>query len=81
MSCNHITTLNWPPYSPDLNPIENVWAIIKSKLKLHPVHTLDQLEHILHRIWLDLQDNLAVNLINSMHNRCLKVIRNNGLRV
>jgi len=23
----------WPPYSPDLNPIENWWAIIKTKLK------------------------------------------------
>ena len=29
---NEITFIDWPPYSPDLNPIENVWAFIKGKL-------------------------------------------------
>ena len=27
-----ISTLDWPPQSPDINPIENVWAIIKQEL-------------------------------------------------
>ena len=29
---NEITVTDWPPYSPDLNPIDNVWAFIKAKL-------------------------------------------------
>jgi transposase len=33
--------MDWPPYSPDLNPIENLWAIMKQEIyKLHP-----ELEH------------------------------------
>ena len=27
------TILNWPPHSPDLNPIEMVWAIMKQNMK------------------------------------------------
>ena len=35
---NHgILLLDWPPYSPEMNPIENLWAIVKRKLlELYP---------------------------------------------
>ena len=24
--------MEWPPHSPDLNPIENLWALLKAKI-------------------------------------------------
>ena len=32
LSQNKVETIEWPAYSPDLNPIENLWAWIKQKL-------------------------------------------------
>ena len=35
-----------PTYSPDLNPIEDLWKIIKSKVYLSNYNTLDELIEI-----------------------------------
>ena len=38
----HVIPLcEWPPYSPELNPIEHVWAILKQRLADNHSHLLD----------------------------------------
>ena len=48
-----INTLEWPPHSPDLNPIENLWRLLKSRLKSSETRpkTLPQLRALLEQEW------------------------------
>ncbi len=38
--------MNWPPQSTDLNPMENLWRIIKIKVsgRRHQVRTVEELK-------------------------------------
>ena len=42
---------DWPANSPDLNPIENVWRILKSRVKLHHSMTANQLRKAIEKEW------------------------------
>jgi len=37
-----IKIIEWPPYSPDLNPMENTWARVKSDLERNYLQPLDR---------------------------------------
>jgi transposase len=37
-----VNVMDWSPYSPYLNPIENFWAFMKAKIyELYSIHTLN----------------------------------------
>ncbi len=42
---------NWPHKSPESNPIENVWRILKSRVKLHKYLTSRQLRQAMEEEW------------------------------
>lgn len=69
-----IVTLDWPSQSPDANPIENVWALLKHKFRGKRVCTLKQLTRQIRLIWRSLPKEYAVNLVKSMPRRCQAII-------
>lgn len=67
-----IQRMEWPAYSPDLNPIEHVWDALGRKIAelQPPPRTLQELARTLQEQWTLLPHILIDNLINSMNNRC-----------
>lgn len=82
-----VTLVRWPPYSPDLNPIENIWKLLKERicdrypeLIAYPEsdEALDRLQAAAEEVWYDFEDELFEKLILSMRRRMQAVIDNNG---
>jgi Fe2+ or Zn2+ uptake regulation protein len=73
--------MDWPSNSPDLNPIENLWAIVKRNVELRKPKNLGELEVFLGEEWENIPNSLLINLVNSMPQRCKEVIEKNGERI
>lgn len=79
-----INLIDWPPYSPDLNPIEHIWFHLKAKvLELYPElnhlsggtdSIREKLEQALQEAWEVLPQALFDSLLDSMKRRCEAVI-------
>jgi len=66
IECFIRTLINWPPSSPDLNPIENIWRILKQRIRNRNPHggwSLQQLEEALIDIW---NHEITVDQINKL---------------
>ncbi|PKC15852.1 hypothetical protein RhiirA5_237890, partial [Rhizophagus irregularis] len=68
----------WPSNSPDLNPIENLWAIIKSKVEKRMPKNISELEEFMVEEWENIPETVLINLSKSMRRRCELIIENNG---
>lgn len=75
---NNITVLEWPSCSPDLNPIENVWKILKERVYKCKSKNNDEFIKNITNEWNNIDKKILRSLINSMPNRIHKVIENNG---
>ncbi|KAJ3447096.1 transposable element-related [Anaeramoeba flamelloides] len=68
----------WPPNSPDLNPIENLWAIMDSHLEKNRPTNVENFIEVLYNVWEKLKWETLENLIKSMEKRILLVIQEDG---
>jgi transposase len=82
-----VILINWPPYSPDLNPIENLWSILKERIctrypELSDMPKTqaakDRLIEAAQELWHELEDEVFENLLNSMPKRMQAVIDADG---
>lgn len=71
--------LDWPPQSPDLNPIENLWRILKQQVYTKHFSSVLELKARIIQVWHHvLQGELLEKLALSMRSRLLAVIQARG---
>lgn len=83
-----ITTVSWPPYSPDLNPIKHVWKKLKELVYIrHPdilslpkdtEATKEAIFEAIKEAWEAIPDEFFKALVDSMPRRVQAVIDANG---
>ncbi|POM64603.1 Transposase [Phytophthora palmivora] len=73
-----LISLGHPPQSPDLNPIENVWFIMKKELQKNPATSIDDLKVKLLDIWTSIDDDVVRKCVLSMPKRLKAVLASKG---
>lgn len=77
---NNITVLKWPPYSPDLNPIENLWAKMEYMTRNRNPTSREHLWDMVHDTFQEIVANkdYIKKLVHSMPKRLNDVIEAHG---
>lgn len=74
----NIDVLEWPPQSPDLNPIENLWDLVDREIRKRKHSNCAQLMDHIRSEWEQIPSNVLESLIDSMPRRLRAVVSNKG---
>lgn len=66
LSKQSFKTMSWPPYSPDANPIENVWAYMTRSWPSMENRTVEALDGIIQEKWEELRHKPGMNKNSGM---------------
>ncbi len=73
-----VKVMDWPSMSPDLNPIEHLWGILKRKEEECKVSNIHQLHEVIMEEWKRTPVATCEALVNSMPKWVKAVLENNG---
>ena len=68
----------WPTKGDDINPMENLWAILDERLESKKFKTKSSMERAVRAVWKDVDDQLITNLISSVSDRLRRIVKAKG---
>ncbi len=75
---NKVKVIQWPSMSPDLNPIEHLWGILKRQVEHHSPSSIQSLKEVILEEWKKIDLAKCRQLVHSMPRRLGAVIKNHG---
>jgi transposase len=80
LKSKNIDVLSWPPFSPDMNPIENVWAYLTNIVYKNgkQFYSLEALKRAILKAWNEMPDSYLASLVKSMPDRVQAVVDAKG---
>jgi transposase len=78
MHNHYVRPLDFPPYSPDLNPAENLWAEMDKRMDSTQADTQEELEALVNTVLASISADVCSKLARSMPKRIAQVIERKG---
>ena len=72
LNSNNIKCIDWPAYSRYLNPIENMWGIMKWNLARMEITSILELKKAVQKLWDGISEEVVWKSILSMTSRILE---------
>jgi len=76
-----VTLIEWPPWSPDFNPIENLWNVLKARVYARFPQSLEEMEQFIREEWEATDLKFISRICRSMPLRLQLLLDNNGHKI